>query len=57
VAVAVINMVGIRHLVGLQVLQRVLARSHRMLAELDEKADYVARHLTGAVVAVVVRVV
>jgi hypothetical protein len=54
VAVVVINMVRIRHLEVLQVLQRVPARSHRMLEDLDEKADYVVRHLTGAVVAVVV---
>jgi hypothetical protein len=57
VAVVVINMVRIRHLVVLQVLQRVPARSHRMPEELDEKTKHVVRQLTGAVVAVVVRVV
>jgi hypothetical protein len=57
VVVVVFNMVRIRHLVGLRVLQRVPVRSHRMPKELDEKTDYVVRHLTGAVVAVVVRAV
>jgi hypothetical protein len=57
VAVVVFNMVRIRHLVGLRVLQRVPVRSHRMPEELDEKTEPVVHQLTGVVVAVVVRAV
>ena len=55
--VVVFNMVRIRHLVGLRVLQRVPVRSHRMPEEQDEKTEHVVRQPTGAVEAVVVRVV
>jgi hypothetical protein len=54
VAAAVINTVLTLHLVGLQVLQQVQARSHRMREELEERTEIVVHQLTGAVVVVVV---
>jgi hypothetical protein len=54
VAAAVINTVLTLHLVGLQVLQQVQARSHRMREELEERTELVVHQLTGAVVVVVV---
>jgi hypothetical protein len=54
VAAAVINTVLTLHLVGLQVLQQVQARLHRMREELEERTEIVVHQLTGAVVVVVV---
>jgi hypothetical protein len=54
VVAVVINTVLTLHLVGLQVVQLVPARSHRMRVDLEERTDSVVHHLTGVVVVVVV---